>query len=248
MFGQYDTTYGSQHNVGGVSRQRIRDTRPGPKKKTNERHQPDLTKKTYRKGKELLCVPWTTEEEVALCRSWIRLSIVAYYGKLKKLWEELGDYERMPTSKCGLCECKLGSAFAKRREDEKVHQVLMGLDETLYGTTVVSTKEERGEVMSFAVNTMPRSYGYGDRKKRINARTDKHHDEAKVDVEDHTSRMLIGAGEQREGIYFYKRMVNVMAVTAKDVRCFETWHKRLRRPSSKVVELIPNVIISNGSG
>ncbi|GJZ04973.1 hypothetical protein Tco_0538248 [Tanacetum coccineum] len=67
----------------------------------------------------------------------------------------------------------------------------MGLDETLYGTmrlnllaqdplpnlnkiystlvqeehvkTVVSTKEERGEVMSFAVNTSPRSYGRCDR-------------------------------------------------------------------------------------
>ncbi|GJS67266.1 putative reverse transcriptase domain-containing protein [Tanacetum coccineum] len=32
---------------------------------------------------------------------------------------------------------------------------------------------------------------------------------------DCTSRMLIGAGEQREGLYFYKRMVNVMVVTAR---------------------------------
>ncbi|GJT64366.1 retrovirus-related pol polyprotein from transposon TNT 1-94 [Tanacetum coccineum] len=129
--------------------------------------------------------------ELANCKQ-LGLSIVAYYGKLKKLWEELGDYEQMPTCKCGLCECNLGSAFAKRREDEKVHQFLMGLDETLYGTvrsnllaqdplpnlnkiystlvqeervkTLVSTKEERGEVMSFAVNTAPRSYGRGDRK------------------------------------------------------------------------------------
>ncbi|GJZ28611.1 retrovirus-related pol polyprotein from transposon TNT 1-94 [Tanacetum coccineum] len=65
---------------------------------------------------------------------------------------------------------------------------------------------------------------------------------------DRTSRMLIGAGEQREGLYFYKRMVNVVDVTAMDVGCFETWHKRLGHPSSKVVKSIPNVSINNGSG
>ncbi|GJZ04974.1 retrovirus-related pol polyprotein from transposon TNT 1-94 [Tanacetum coccineum] len=52
--------------------------------------------------------------ELANCKQ-LGLSIVAYYGKLKKLWEELGDYEQMPTCRCGLGECKLGSAFAKRR-------------------------------------------------------------------------------------------------------------------------------------
>ncbi|GKD58329.1 retrovirus-related pol polyprotein from transposon TNT 1-94 [Tanacetum coccineum] len=71
--------------------------------------------------------------ELANCKQ-LGLSIVAYYGKLKKLWEELGDYEQLSACKCGLCECNLGSAFAKRREDEKNHQFLMGLDETLYGT------------------------------------------------------------------------------------------------------------------
>nr|GEZ01788.1 retrovirus-related Pol polyprotein from transposon TNT 1-94 [Tanacetum cinerariifolium] len=71
--------------------------------------------------------------KVANCKH-LGLSIVAYYGKLKKLWEELGDYEQMSTCICGLCECKLVFAFAKRCEDEKVHQFLMGLDETLYGT------------------------------------------------------------------------------------------------------------------
>ncbi|GJZ68131.1 hypothetical protein Tco_0631371 [Tanacetum coccineum] len=78
----------------------------------------------------------------------------------------------------------------------------MGLDETLYGTmrlnllaqdplpnlnkiystlvqeehvkTVVSTKEERGEVMSFTVNTAPRSYGRGDRKEE-NQCTNRNH-------------------------------------------------------------------------
>ncbi|KAK8701321.1 hypothetical protein V6N13_019709 [Hibiscus sabdariffa] len=41
------------------------------------------------------------------------LSIVAYYGKLKKLWEELANYEHMPTCKCGLCKCKLELALER---------------------------------------------------------------------------------------------------------------------------------------
>nr|GEX78424.1 hypothetical protein [Tanacetum cinerariifolium]GEX78428.1 hypothetical protein [Tanacetum cinerariifolium] len=98
-----------------------------------------------------------------------------------------------------------GFAFAKRRKDEKVHQFLMRLDETLYEAvrsnllaqdplpnlnkiystlvqeecvkTVVSAKEKRGEVMSFVVNTVPRSYGRGDRKeenKRTNCNRSRH--------------------------------------------------------------------------
>ncbi|GJZ73054.1 hypothetical protein Tco_0637200, partial [Tanacetum coccineum] len=31
-------------------------------------------KKTNRKAEEPRCVPWTIEEEVELCRSWVRIS------------------------------------------------------------------------------------------------------------------------------------------------------------------------------
>ncbi|KAK8476823.1 hypothetical protein V6N11_033696 [Hibiscus sabdariffa] len=71
--------------------------------------------------------------ELAECKQ-KGLSIVAYYGKLKKLWDELANYESTPTYKCGLCKCKLELALEKKREEEKVHQILMGLVETLYGT------------------------------------------------------------------------------------------------------------------
>ncbi|KAJ1410810.1 Gag-polypeptide of LTR copia-type [Sesbania bispinosa] len=101
------------------------------------------------------------------------------FSVLKKLWEELSNYEQMPTCKCGLCTCNLGAALEKKREEERVHQFLMGLDETVYGTVrsnllaqdplpnlnrIYSTlvqeervkimsrgKDERGEVMSFTV-------------------------------------------------------------------------------------------------
>uniref|UniRef100_A0A151UEU7 Retrotransposon Copia-like N-terminal domain-containing protein n=1 Tax=Cajanus cajan TaxID=3821 RepID=A0A151UEU7_CAJCA len=34
------------------------------------------------------------------------MTIIAYYGKLKKLWEELGNFDQIPTCSCGLCTCK----------------------------------------------------------------------------------------------------------------------------------------------
>jgi hypothetical protein len=109
------------------------------------------------------------------------LTIVAYFGKLKKLWEELANYEQFPVCKCGKCTCNLGGIFEKKREEEKTHQFLMGLDDAVYSTvrsnlfaqdplpglnkvystlaqeervrTMVRGKEERNEVMSFAVQS-----------------------------------------------------------------------------------------------
>ena len=57
-----------------------------------------------------------------------------YYGRLKQLWDELGNFEQLPTCKCGKCTCNLGSSLEKKREEEKVHSFLMGLDENVFGT------------------------------------------------------------------------------------------------------------------
>lgn len=120
------------------------------------------------------------------------LSIVAYYGKMKKLWGELANYEQIPTCKCGLCKCRLEFLLKKKYEKEKVHQFLMGLDETLYRMirsnilaqdpllslnkvysilvqekrvrTISHRKEERGEVMSFTMHTGLKSRGRGEGK------------------------------------------------------------------------------------
>ncbi|KAK3019894.1 hypothetical protein RJ639_002943 [Escallonia herrerae] len=50
------------------------------------------------------------------------------------IWDELADFEQMLTCKCRKCTCDLGSVLEKKREEEKVQQFLMGLDETIYGT------------------------------------------------------------------------------------------------------------------
>ncbi|XP_071905960.1 uncharacterized protein [Coffea arabica] len=62
------------------------------------------------------------------------LPIVTYYRKLEQLWEELANYEQMPTCQCGRCVCNLSVQLDKKREGEKLHQFLLGLDDMAYGT------------------------------------------------------------------------------------------------------------------
>ncbi|KAL5703345.1 hypothetical protein ACHQM5_028447 [Ranunculus cassubicifolius] len=57
-----------------------------------------------------------------------RLTVVEYYTKLKTIWDELANYSKIPN-----CTCGAAVAMAKEREEEKVHQFLMGLDKNLYG-------------------------------------------------------------------------------------------------------------------
>ncbi|XP_020869010.1 uncharacterized protein LOC110224991 [Arabidopsis lyrata subsp. lyrata] len=51
------------------------------------------------------------------------VAVEAYYGKLTKLWTSLSDFQRAKTVE----------EIAKEREEDKLHQFLMGLDETLFG-------------------------------------------------------------------------------------------------------------------
>lgn len=132
--------------------------------------------------------------ELAECKQQ-GLSIINYYGKLKMLWEELGNYEQHPTCQCGGCTCHLGTAMDKQREEERLHQFLMGLDDSVYGTArsnILSTdplpslnrayavivqeervhniargKEQRSEGMAFAVQTKPDFKGRSDTKEKI---------------------------------------------------------------------------------
>lgn len=52
------------------------------------------------------------------------------------------NYDQMPTCKCGNCTCDWRVVLEKRREDDKVHQFLLGLDNAVYGgvrTSIIST-------------------------------------------------------------------------------------------------------------
>lgn len=99
----------------------------------------------------------------------------SYYGKLTKFWTSLSDFQRAKTVE----------EIAKEREEDKLHQFLMGLDESVFGSVKSSLlsrdplptvdeayqvvtqdeeskrasrmMEERNEGVSFAVQTATRT-------------------------------------------------------------------------------------------
>ncbi|CAA7020470.1 unnamed protein product [Microthlaspi erraticum] len=79
--------------------------------------------------------------ELAVCRQG-NSSVIEYFGKLQVLWEDLLNYETSPECKCGLCKCNLNSELEKKREEDRIHQFLLGLDDAIYGgvrTSIINT-------------------------------------------------------------------------------------------------------------
>ncbi|KAJ4751619.1 Retroelement pol polyprotein-like [Rhynchospora pubera] len=61
-------------------------------------------------------------------------SVVTYYTRLKGMWDELSSYIKVPTCTCKGCTCNLTAVFLKEKEEEKIHQFLMGLEDSIFGT------------------------------------------------------------------------------------------------------------------
>ncbi|KAJ1703741.1 hypothetical protein LUZ63_003520 [Rhynchospora breviuscula] len=59
-------------------------------------------------------------------------SVVAYYTRLKSMWDELSNYLKVPMCTCQGCTCNMAKDLLKEREDEKTHQFLMGLDDAVF--------------------------------------------------------------------------------------------------------------------
>ncbi|XP_019052199.1 PREDICTED: uncharacterized protein LOC109114304, partial [Nelumbo nucifera] len=273
------------------------------------------------------------------------LPIVAYNGKLKQIWEELANYEQIPTCVYAGCNCNIAPKLEKRREEERVHQFLMGLDDSVYGTvcsnilgtdplpnlnkayamviqeerlkTMTPSKEERKEAMSFAVQPQSGTKRTGhDTKEKSGVCTNcertgheaescfqlivypdcttekltgmnwiidtgvSHHMTGNLNllrntetvtgcqvglpdgkhvmaikkeivilnehmklIDDCTSRMVIGAGELRGGLYCFKGARSSKVHKAKVEASYELWHKRMGHPSEKVIKLLPDLNI-----
>lgn len=71
--------------------------------------------------------------ELASCKQQ-GATVVTYYGRIKVMWDEIVNYEPIPECRCGGCRCNIASTLDKKRDEEKVHQFLMGLDDVVYGT------------------------------------------------------------------------------------------------------------------
>ena len=112
--------------------------------------------------------------ELANCRQQ-GTPIETYFGKLTKLWTKLTDYQ----------QAKAMEDIAREREEDKLHQFLMGIDNSLYGAvkssllsrtplpsldeayniliqdeeskSLAKLHEDRTEGVSFAVQTQTRS-------------------------------------------------------------------------------------------
>lgn len=63
-------------------------------------------------------------------------AVIDYYGRLAKMWEELQTYRPPPP-----CTCDAAALYEKEREDERVHQFVMGLDESRFGHVVTAIIE-----------------------------------------------------------------------------------------------------------
>ncbi|XP_021747511.1 uncharacterized protein LOC110713359 [Chenopodium quinoa] len=59
------------------------------------------------------------------------MSIIAYYGKIKKLWDELQSLKEYPMCTCGAlssCTCQFLKKLADLEADDKLMQFLLGLN------------------------------------------------------------------------------------------------------------------------
>ncbi|XP_074266497.1 uncharacterized protein LOC141589772 [Silene latifolia] len=68
-------------------------------------------------------------------------------------------------------------------------------------------------------------------------------------IQDRTSRMVIGAGEQNEGLYYLKNVRNdkVHVYTIGNFDTLELWHRRLGHPSSNISRFLPFLNKTNSS-
>ncbi|XP_074306048.1 uncharacterized protein LOC141641276 [Silene latifolia] len=89
-----------------------------------------------------------------------RQFVVEYSTQLKTIWDELANY-----SKIASCTCGAATAFAKEREEEKVHQFLMGLDNTLYGQVHTNL------LMEDPITSLSRAYALVLREERHSSMT-----------------------------------------------------------------------------
>ncbi|CAH9135505.1 unnamed protein product [Cuscuta epithymum] len=77
---------------------------------------------------------YQVKSELSDCKQRSGEKIMSYYGRLKKLWDDLDDFDPLPSCDCSGCKCNLTTKLRKRRDDDQVREFLMGL-ESFYANT-----------------------------------------------------------------------------------------------------------------
>lgn len=62
-------------------------------------------------------------------------TVEVYFGKLKVMWDDLADFEKGFTCCCGSADCASMITYEKMQEKIRLHQFLMGLDNSRFGTS-----------------------------------------------------------------------------------------------------------------
>ncbi|XP_074303249.1 uncharacterized protein LOC141637697 [Silene latifolia] len=65
--------------------------------------------------------------DLADCKQKPGESIMDYYGRIKKLWDHVNNFDALPNCDC-CSKCNLSVVWRKRREADQVHRFLMGLE------------------------------------------------------------------------------------------------------------------------
>ncbi|GKB75215.1 putative RNA-directed DNA polymerase [Tanacetum coccineum] len=105
-----------------------------------------------------------------------RISVSAYYTKLRGLWDEIKSVLPASRCTCNKCSCEMGKKTNELRENEKLYQFLMGLDAefavikiqilvmnpipTLGNTYHLVADEERQRMISGEKKTPPKSAAF----------------------------------------------------------------------------------------
>ncbi|XP_074294157.1 uncharacterized protein LOC141621944 [Silene latifolia] len=69
------------------------------------------------------------QADLMACRQQSNESIMNYYGRLVKLWDDLQEADPLASCPCNPCTCTWVSIIDERRERQRVREFLMGLDD-----------------------------------------------------------------------------------------------------------------------
>ncbi|KAL9226203.1 hypothetical protein vseg_002041 [Gypsophila vaccaria] len=69
-----------------------------------------------------------TKGSIMACKQGENETVTEYFGRLKKLWDELDKLDRQPNCTCDGCKCGLNKQLDKKRDEDKLHAFLLGID------------------------------------------------------------------------------------------------------------------------